>query len=123
MSSGTPMVSEKDVRHGWFVVDATDQILGRMAAGIAKVLSGKHRPSWVPYLDTGDFVVVTNAAKVRLTGKKSDDKMYHRHTGYPGGLRSIAAKDLQAKYPERLIEAVIRGMLPTPKLGRQQSKK
>jgi large subunit ribosomal protein L13 len=123
MSSGTPMVSEKDVRHAWFVVDATDQVLGRMAASIAKVLSGKHRPSWVPYLDTGDFVVVTNAAKVRLTGKKSDDKIYHRHTGFPGGLRSIAAKDLQAKYPERLIEAAIRGMLPHTKLGRKQFKK
>ncbi|MCA1581609.1 MAG: 50S ribosomal protein L13 [Acidobacteria bacterium] len=123
MSSGTPMVSEKDVRHAWYVVDATDQVLGRLATRVAKVLSGKHRANWVPYLDTGDFVVVTNAEKVRLTGKKTDDKIYHRHTGYPGGLKSISVKDLQVKYPERVIEAAIRGMLPHTKLGRKQFKK
>jgi len=117
------MVSEKDVRHAWFVVDATGQVLGRLAAGVAKVLAGKHRPNWVPYLDTGDFVVVTNAEKIRLTGNKADDKLYHRHTGYPGGLRSVTAKDLKAKYPERLIESAIRGMLPKTKLGRKQFKK
>lgn len=123
MSSGTPMVSEKDVRHAWYVVDATDQVLGRLATRVAKVLSGKHRATWVPYLDTGDFVVVTNAEKVRLTGNKADDKVYHRHTGYPGGLKSVVAKDLKAKYPERLIEEAIRGMLPKTKLGRKQFKK
>jgi large subunit ribosomal protein L13 len=123
MSSGTPMVSEKDIRHAWYVVDATDQVLGRLATRVAKVLSGKHRPNWVPYLDTGDFVVVTNAAKIRLTGNKFDEKMYHRHTGYPGGLKSISAKDLQAKSPERVIEAAVRGMLPHTKLGRKQFKK
>jgi large subunit ribosomal protein L13 len=123
MSSGTPMVSEKDIRHAWYVVDATDQVLGRLATRVAKVLSGKHRPNWVPYLDTGDFVVVTNAAKIRLTGNKFDEKMYHRHTGYPGGLKSISAKDLQAKFPERVIEAAVRGMLPHTKLGRKQFKK
>ena len=123
MSSGTPMVSEKDVRHAWFVVDATDQVLGRLATRVAKVLSGKHKASWVPYLDTGDFVVVTHADKVRLTGKKTDEKMYHRHTGYPGGLKSVSVKDLQVKYPERVIEAAIRGMLPHTKLGRKQFKK
>jgi large subunit ribosomal protein L13 len=117
------MVSEKDVRHVWFVVDATDQVLGRLATRVAKVLSGKHRASWVPYLDTGDFVVVTNAEKVRLTGNKLEAKVYHRHTGYPGGLKSIVAKDLQAKYPERLIEDAVRGMLPKTKLGRKQFKK
>lgn len=123
MSSGTPMVSEKDVRHSWFVVDATDQVLGRLAAGVAKVLTGKHRRNWVPYLDTGDFVVVTNAEKVRLTGNKADEKIYRRHTGYPGGLKSVSARDLQAKYPERLIESAVRGMLPKTKLGRKQFKK
>jgi large subunit ribosomal protein L13 len=123
MSSGTPMVSEKDIRHAWYVVDATDQVLGRLATRVAKVLSGKHRPNWVPYLDTGDFVVITNAAKIRLTGNKSDEKMYHRHTGYPGGLKSISAKDLQAKFPERVVEAAVRGMLPHTKLGRKQFKK
>lgn len=123
MSSGTPMVSEKDVRHAWYVVDATDQVLGRLATRVARVLSGKHRPSWVPYLDTGDFVVVTNAEKVRLTGNKSDEKMYHHHTRYPGGLKSISVKNLQVKYPERVIEAAVRGMLPHSKLGRKQFKK
>ena len=123
MSSGTPMVSEKDIRHAWYVVDATDHVLGRLATRVAKVLSGKHRPNWVPYLDTGDFVVITNAAKIRLTGNKFDEKMYHRHTGYPGGLRSISAKDLQAKSPERVLEAAVRGMLPHTKLGRKQFKK
>jgi large subunit ribosomal protein L13 len=117
------MVSEKDIRHAWYVVDATDQVLGRLATRVAKVLSGKHRPNWVPYLDTGDFVVVTNAAKIRLTGNKLDEKMYHRHTGYPGGLKSISAKDLQAKSPERVLEAAVRGMLPHTKLGRKQFKK
>jgi large subunit ribosomal protein L13 len=123
MSSGTPMVSEKDIRHAWYVVDATDQVLGRLATRVAKVLSGKHRPNWVPYLDTGDFVVITNAAKIRLTGNKFDEKMYHRHTGYPGGLKSISAKDLQARFPERVLEAAVRGMLPHTKLGRKQFKK
>ncbi|MDQ2980374.1 MAG: 50S ribosomal protein L13 [Acidobacteriota bacterium] len=123
MSSGTPMVSEKDIRHAWYVVDATDQVLGRLATRVAKVLSGKHRPNWVPYLDTGDFVVITNAAKIRLTGNKFAEKMYHRHTGYPGGLKSISAKDLQAKSPERVLEAAVRGMLPHTKLGRKQFKK
>ena len=117
------MVSEKDIRHAWYVVDATDQVLGRLATRVAKVLSGKHRPNWVPYLDTGDFVVVTNAAKIRLTGNKLDEKIYHRHTGYPGGLKSISAKDLQAKSPERVLEAAVRGMLPHTKLGRKQFKK
>ena len=123
MSSGTPMVSEKDVRHAWFVVDATDQVLGRLATRVAKVLYGKQRASRVANHQTRDIVVVTNSEKVRLTGNKLDAKVYHRHTGYPGGLKSIVAKDLQAKYPERLIEDAIRGMLPHTKLGRKQFKK
>jgi large subunit ribosomal protein L13 len=90
---------------------------------VAKLLSGKHRAHWVPYLDTGDFVVVLNAAKVRLTGRKADQKIYHRHTGYPGGLKSVDARDLQAATPERMIEEAIRGMLPHTKLGRKQFKK
>ncbi len=117
------MVSERDVRHDWYVVDATDQVLGRLATRVARVLSGKHRRNWVPYLDMGDFVVVTNAEKVRLTGRKSEEKIYRRHTGYPGGLKSVVAKDLQAKYPERLIEEAVRGMLPKSKLGRRQLRK
>ncbi len=123
MGSGTSTVSAADVRHDWFVVDAADQVLGRLASRIARILSGKHRASFVPYLDTGDFVVVTNADKVRLTGGKLEAKIYRRHTRYPGGLRSVAARDLQAKHPERLIEEAVRGMLPKTKLGRKQIKK
>lgn len=123
MSSGTSVVSASRIRHDWFVVDATDQVLGRLATRVARVLSGKHRRNFVPYLDMGDFVVVTNAEKVLLTGRKVEQKTYRRHTGYPGGLKSIAAKDLQVKYPERLIEEAVRGMLPKSKLGRKQLKK
>ncbi len=123
MATGTSAVSAADIRHDWFVVDASGLVLGRLATRVARILSGKHRPSYVPYLDTGDFVIVTNAEKVRLTGNKLDEKAYRRHTGYPGGLKSVQAKDLQAKHPERLIESAVRGMLPKSKLGRKQFKK
>lgn len=123
MSSGTPMVRAGDIRHEWFVVDATDRVLGRLATEIARVLSGKHRPGFVPYLDTGDFVVVTNAERVRLTGRKMEEKMYHRHTGHPGGLKSVVAREVRARHPERLLEAAVRGMLPKSRLGRKQLKK
>ncbi len=123
MASGTARVSAAEVRHDWFVVDASGLVLGRLATRVARILSGKHRANYVPYLDMGDFVVITNAEKVRLTGTKLDVKMYHRHTGYPGGLKSVAAREQQAKYPERLIEDAVRGMLPKSKLGRKQLKK
>jgi large subunit ribosomal protein L13 len=123
MASGTGRVSAADVRHGWFVVDGSGQVLGRLATRIARIIMGKHRPNYVPYLDMGDFVVVTNAEKVRLTGTKLDAKVYRRHTGYPGGLKSTAARDMQEKYPERLIEEAVRGMLPKSKLGRKQIRK
>jgi len=123
MSSGSPMVRASDIRHDWFVVDASDQVLGRLASEVARVLSGKHRPNWVGNLDTGDFVVVTNAERVRLTGHKTEVKAYRHHSGYPGGLKSVGARDLQAKYPERLIEEAVKGMLPKTKLGRKQFKK
>ena len=123
MSSGTPMVRAADVRHDWFVVDASGQALGRLASRVARVLAGKHRPSYVPYLDTGDFVVVTNAEKVVLTGRKAEEKVYRRHTGYPGGLKTVTARELAAKSPERMIEEAVRGMLPKSKLGRKQFKK
>jgi large subunit ribosomal protein L13 len=122
MASSTS-VSAADIRHDWVVVDASDQVLGRLATRIAGILSGKHRASYVPHLDTGDFVVVTNAEKIKLTGNKVDVKVYRRHTGYPGGLKSVAVKEMQAKYPERVIEAAVRGMLPKTKLGRKQFKK
>ena len=122
MASSTSL-SAADIRHDWVVVDASDQVLGRLATRVAFILSGKHRPTYVPHLDTGDFVVVTNAEKIKLTGNKVDVKVYRRHTGYPGGLKSVAVKEMQAKYPERVIEAAVRGMLPKTKLGRKQFKK
>ena len=123
MSSGTPMVRAAELRRDWFVVDAADQVLGRLASDVARVLAGKHRPSWVSHLDTGDFVIVTNAQRVRLTGRKSDEKVYRRHSGYPGGLKSVGAIEMRARFPERLIEEAVRGMLPKTKLGRRQFKK
>jgi large subunit ribosomal protein L13 len=123
MASGTSTVKLADVRHDWFVVDATGLVLGRLASRVAKILSGKHRANYVPYLDMGDFVVVTNAEKIKLTGTKLDVKVYRRHTGFPGGLKTVAARDQQAKYPERLIEDAVRGMLPKSKMGRKQLKK
>jgi large subunit ribosomal protein L13 len=123
MAFGTTTGSAVEARRQWYLVDASDAVLGRLASRIARVLSGKHRPSFVPHLDSGDFVIVTNAERVRLTGNKLDAKVYRRHTGYPGGLRSIAAKDLQARFPERLIEEAVRGMLPKSKLGRRQIRK
>jgi large subunit ribosomal protein L13 len=123
MASGTSTVKLADVRHDWFVVDATGLVLGRLASRVAKILSGKHRANYVPYLDMGDFVVVTNAEKIKLTGTKLDVKVYRHHTGFPGGLKTVAARDQQAKYPERLIEDAVRGMLPKSKMGRTQLKK
>jgi len=123
MASGTGRVSIADVRHDWFVVDAADQVLGRLATRVARILSGKHRRNYVPYLDMGDFVVITNAEKVRLTGSKLDVKVYRHHTGYPGGLKTVGARKMQERYPERIIEEAVRGMLPKSKLGRKQIKK
>jgi large subunit ribosomal protein L13 len=123
MSSRTPMVRAGEITQEWVVVDAAGQVLGRLATRVARVLSGKHRAHYVPHLDTGDFVVVTNAEKVVLTGRKSEEKVYRRHSGYPGGLKTVGARDLVAKYPERVIEAAVRGMLPKSKLGRKQLKK
>ena len=102
----------------WFVIDAKDLVLGKLAAAAATVLTGKRKPIYTPFLDTGDHVVVINAAKVHLTGRKEEDKIYHRHTGYPGGIKSTAAGDLRKKNPARIVEDAIRGMLPKTKLGR-----
>jgi large subunit ribosomal protein L13 len=117
------MISEKRIQREWLLIDATDQILGRLATRVARLLSGKHRAHYVPHLDTGDFVIVTNAERVRLTGRKLDGKIYRRHSGHPGGLKSVAARQLQARHPERLIEEAVRGMLPKTKLGRHQIRK
>ena len=113
----------KDISRDWFVIDATDKVLGRLATECARRLRGKHKPEYTPHIDTGDHIVVVNADKIRVTGKKMDDKVYHRHTGYPGGVRSIVLKDLLAKHPERVVETAVKGMLPKNPLGRAMFKK
>jgi large subunit ribosomal protein L13 len=107
----------------WWIVDAQDQILGRLATRVATVLRGKHRPEFTPHLDTGDFVVVVNADKVRLTGRKATDKKYFRHSGYMGGERFIAFSTMIEKHPERVIELAVKGMLPKNNLGRLMRRK
>ena len=113
----------KQVRREWFVIDATDKVLGRLASEAAVRLRGKHKPEYTPHLDTGDHVVVINAEKIRVTGKKMEDKIYHRHTGYPGGIRSVVLKDLLAQRPEQVVETAVKGMLPKNPLGRAMFKK
>lgn len=114
---------KEDIEREWFVVDAEGQTLGRLAAKIAPILRGKHKPTYTPHLDCGDFVIVINAEKVRVTGRKLDQKLYYRHSGYPGGLSSINLRDQLAKHPERVLQAAVRGMLPKNKLGRRMFKK
>jgi large subunit ribosomal protein L13 len=111
------------VQHDWFVIDAADQTLGRLAAGIASRLRGKHKPEFTPHVDTGDYIVVINAEKVRVTGNKAKNKIYHHHTGYPGGLKSISFEKLIDKAPERAIEGAVKGMLPKGPLGNAMFKK
>ena len=111
------------IERRWHVVDASDQVLGRVASRVASILMGKENPIYTDFLETGDFVVVVNAAKVRLTGKKLDQKMYRSHSGYPGGLKEISARDLLAKHPDRLMEFAVKGMLPKNKLGDKLIKK
>ena len=112
-----------ETNHDWFVVDAAEKTLGRLASEIAHRLRGKHKPEYTPHVDTGDYIVVINAEKVRVTGKKTTDKMYHAHTGYPGGIKSISFEKLIAKAPERVIQGAVKGMLPRNPLGRAMFKK
>lgn len=112
-----------EVERAWYVIDAENQVLGRLAAQVAIVLRGKHKPQFTPHVDTGDFVVVTNAGKVALSGKKQDDKTYFSHSHYPGGAKFEQAKDLLQKKPEKVIEHAVWGMLPHNNLGRQLFKK
>ncbi len=107
----------QDVKRDWFVVDATDKVLGRLASEIARRLRGKHKPIYAPHVDTGDYIVVINADKIRVTGKKLDQKIYYRHSGYPGGLYSTSLRKLQARFPARVIEKAVKGMLPKGPLG------
>lgn len=110
-------------QRNWYVVDAEGQTLGRLATTVAATLRGKHKPTYTPHVDTGDFVVVINAEKVKVTGNKEVQKMYYRHSDYPGGLKTTSLKDMRARHPERIIENAVRGMLPGSNLGRQQLKK
>ena len=112
-----------DVVQDWFVVDAEDKTLGRLASEIAHRLRGKHKAEYTPHVDTGDYIVVINAEKIKVTGAKTTDKMYHHHTGYPGGLKSISFEKLIDKAPERVIQGAVKGMLPRNPLGRAMFKK
>ena len=112
-----------DVERKWHVIDADGLVVGRMASQVAKILRGKNKPIFTPHVDTGDYVVIVNAEKVRFTGNKLEKKAYYRHTGYPGGLKTTMAKDLMKTSPERVIYFAVRGMLPKNTLGRQQFKK
>lgn len=107
----------------WYVVDATDLVLGRLATQVAMRLRGKHKPTFTPHVDTGDFIIVINADKVKLTGRKWDQKVYYRHSGYPGGIKETPVEVMREKYPERMIFAAVRGMLPKNRLGRKMIKK
>lgn len=113
----------EDVARDWYVVDAADMTLGRLASAIAHRLRGKHKAEFTPHVDTGDYIVVVNAEKVKVTGAKTTDKMYHHHTGYPGGLKSISFEKLIDKAPERVIQGAVKGMLPRNPLGRAMFKK
>ncbi|OQX95705.1 50S ribosomal protein L13 [candidate division KSB1 bacterium 4572_119] len=121
MKTFTPKL--KDIDQQWYVVDARNQILGRLATKVAHVLRGKHKPTFAPHVDVGDFVIIINADKVRVTGRKAEQKKYTRYSGYPGGLKEIVYEDLFANSPEKVLEHAIKGMLPKNRLGRQMYRK
>ena len=106
-----------EVQREWFVVDATDKVLGRLAAEVARRLRGKHKPEFTPHVDTGDYIIVTNADKIRVTGTKAQDKIYYRHSGYPGGIYQRTFTEMQQQFPERVLEKAVKGMLPKGPLG------
>lgn len=112
-----------EIERKWYLVDANGKVLGRLASEVAKILRGKHKPQFTPHMDTGDFVVIINAMKIVLTGKKPQEKFYYRYSGYPGGIKSIGAGELRAKKPQEVIRHAIRGMLPKNSLGRKLLKK
>ncbi|EIC21949.1 50S ribosomal protein L13 [Thiorhodovibrio frisius] len=119
----TESAKPAEVRRVWHLVDAEGKTLGRLATELARRLRGKHKPSYTPHVDTGDYIVVVNAEKIRVTGTKLDNKMYHRHTGYIGNLRSMNLAEMLARHPERVIEAAVKGMMPHNPLGRAMLKK
>jgi large subunit ribosomal protein L13 len=112
-----------EIEREWYVVDAEGQTLGRLASEIAKILKGKHKPIYTPHLDTGDYVVVINAEKIHVTGRKMDQKMYYRHSGYPGGLTAVTLRDQLKRHPTRVIRSAVKGMLPHNRLGRAMMRK
>ncbi|MCL1935042.1 MAG: 50S ribosomal protein L13 [Defluviitaleaceae bacterium] len=119
----TYTVKESEIERIWYVVDATGHTLGRLTSEIAKILKGKHKPIYTPHLDTGDYVIVINADKIKVTGKKLDQKIYRNHTGYPGGLKEKTMRDVQQKKPEYIITHAVKGMLPKKALGAKMLKK
>ncbi|HID97056.1 MAG TPA: 50S ribosomal protein L13 [Thermodesulfobacteriaceae bacterium] len=119
----TPIPNINEIDRKWYIVDASDMVLGRMATQIASRLRGKHRPDFTPHLDTGDFIIVVNAAKVKLTGRKMDDKIYYSHSGYLGGMKSMNAREMLEKNPEKVIRLAVKRMLPKNRLARRQLKK
>ncbi|MCW5626480.1 MAG: 50S ribosomal protein L13 [Burkholderiales bacterium] len=112
-----------EVQHDWFVIDATDKVLGRVAVEVARRLRGKHKPIFTPHVDTGDFIVVVNVDRLRVTGNKATQKTYHRHSGYPGGITSTTFEKLHARFPGRVLETAVKGMLPKGPLGYAMLKK
>jgi large subunit ribosomal protein L13 len=119
----TYVTKREDVEREWYVVDASGQTLGRLATRVAHVLRGKHKPVYSPSVDTGDYVIVVNAERIHVTGRKLDQKMYYRYSGYPGGLKEITLRSLLQKHPTRVVEHAVRGMLPKNRLGRRMFKK
>ena len=114
---------EQDIQRDWYVVDAQGETLGRLATRVATILRGKHKPNFTPHVDCGDYVIIVNAKKIHVTGQKMVQKKYYRHSGYPGGLREVVLRDQLQKFPERVLENAVRGMLPKNKLGRQMFRK
>ena len=119
----TFMASPDTIDRKWYVVDAEGKTLGRLASEIAKVLRGKHKPIFTPHMDTGDYVIVVNAEKIKVTGKKLEQKIYYKHSGYVGGMKETTLKDMLLKHPERVVEYAVKGMLPKGPLGRQMYRK
>ena len=119
----TKSAKEQDIQREWYVIDAQGQTLGRLATRVATILRGKNKPLYTPHMDCGDYVIVVNAEKVHVTGQKMTQKKYYRHSGYPGGLKEVTLRDQLQKFPNRVIEAAVRGMLPKNRLGRQMFKK
>jgi large subunit ribosomal protein L13 len=123
MRTKTYTAKPEDIQREWYVIDATNQTLGRLASQVAHLLRGKHKPIFTPHMDVGDFVIVINADKIHVTGSKLDDKVYYWHSGYPGGLKSRTLRQQLDKFPERVVETAVRGMLPKNKMGRKMRKK